>query len=66
MKGWFEKSGLDQILNSDTHCGRKRHFSKRAAEIAEKSTRNTCNRQYRYKCNLCPNWHLTSRPQVKA
>ena len=63
MKGWFENSGLDPVLNSATHCGRKRHFSKRMAERVQKLTRNSVSRQYRYKCDRCPNWHMTSRPQ---
>ena len=54
MKGWFNRSGLDPVINSATHCGRKRHFSKRAAETAEKHTRNTAQKQYRYKCDRCP------------
>jgi len=66
MKGWFESSGLGPVLNNSSHCGRKRHLSKRAAEELEKRSRHTSSRRYRYKCNMCPNYHMTSIPQNRG
>lgn len=65
MKGWFDRSGLDPILNNSRHCGAKRHFSKRGAEDVEKRTKNSVNKKYRYKCDMCPNFHMTSRPRSR-
>lgn len=63
MQGWFERSNLDPVLNNAGPCGRKRHFSKRGAEEVEKRSRHRKSRQYRYKCSLCHNFHMTSLPQ---
>lgn len=60
MKGWFQRSGLEHTLNNKSACGRKRHFTRRAAELAHKQTLKTKNKRYPYPCSLCGWWHLTS------
>lgn len=61
MKGWFEASGLDRVVNNDSSCGRKRHHSKREAERIEKAARKTPSKKSRYKCDMCGDYHMTSR-----
>lgn len=66
MRGWFEASGLDPVLNNGTHCGRKRFFTRRAAETAAKRSRNSPHRVYHYLCDqkeIYEHYHLTSRKQ---